>query len=67
MIEVPLNFLLDPNIFEIKQLEKFGVKWNVHYYYYNSHTIWGVTGFLLSNFLSLVFGLSRIKNLQPSL
>ena len=60
LIEVPLKHLLQPEIFEQKKWERDGVLWDVHFYYYNQETIWGVTGFLLSNFLSIVFGLKRM-------
>ena len=59
VIEVPLAHLLNPAIFETRLWERDGIKWNLHYYNYNNDVIWGVTGFLLSNFLSIVFGLNR--------
>ena len=63
LIEVPLFHLTDDKQFEIKPFTKNGYTWMVHYYRYQSDVIWGVTGFLLSNFLSLVFGCHRnIKN-----
>lgn len=55
IIEVPLLHLLQPEIFETKPIKKDGHSWMVHYYHYNSDVIWGVTGFLLSNFLSILF------------
>lgn len=59
LIEVPLVHLLDENIFRIQKLTRHGFNWKIHYYYYNDDIIWGVTGFLLSNFLSIIFGLDR--------
>ena len=59
LIEVPLIHLLQESNFQIQKLKKNGVNWNVHYYYYKNDVIWGVTGFLLSNFLSIVFKLQR--------
>jgi 8-oxo-dGTP pyrophosphatase MutT (NUDIX family) len=59
LIEVPLAHLLQEEVFSIRPVERDGVKWNVHYYNFNGDIIWGVTGFLLSNFLSIVFGLNR--------
>ena len=55
IIEVPLLHLLQPEIFETKPIKKDGQSWMVHYYHYQSDVIWGVTGFLLSNFLSILF------------
>ncbi len=59
LIEVPLLHLLGDDNFEIKPYEINGMRWKVHYYTYHRDIIWGVTGFLLSDFLSLVFGLKR--------
>ncbi len=61
VIEVPLSHLLEPDIFETKVWERDGYIWNVHFYHYENEQIWGVTGFLLSNFLDIVFGTERIK------
>lgn len=55
IIEVPLLHLLQPEIFETKPVVKENQSWNVHYYHYHRDVIWGVTGFLLSNFLSILF------------
>jgi 8-oxo-dGTP pyrophosphatase MutT (NUDIX family) len=60
LIEVPLPHLLKPEIFEVKKWEREGILWDVHFYYYNNEVIWGVTGFLLSNFLSIVFDMQRM-------
>lgn len=59
LIEVPLKHLLQIENFEIQKMTRNGVTFNVHYYNYNGDIIWGVTGFLLSNFLSIVFKLNR--------
>ena len=62
VLEVPLSYLLNPAIFRIEKWKRNGVLWDVHFYDYCGEKIWGVTGFLLSNFLSIVFGLSRMNN-----
>ncbi len=59
LIEVPLLHLLQEHNFEIKPWKKGTETWMVHYYYYKDEIIWGVTGFLLSNFLSIVFDVKR--------
>ncbi|MHB2154588.1 NUDIX hydrolase [Calditrichota bacterium GD2] len=59
LIEAPLLHLLDEKNFETKIVSKDGVNWLLHYYHYQNEVIWGVTGFLLSNFFSIVFGLDR--------
>lgn len=67
LIEAPLAHFIHKDVFEIKPYEKNGFKWQVHYYRYNDEIVWGVTGFLLSNFLSIAFGLSRnIVEISPS-
>jgi 8-oxo-dGTP pyrophosphatase MutT (NUDIX family) len=60
LIEVPLQHFLQPGVFEQKKWERNGILWDVHFYYYDQEIIWGVTGFLLSNFLSIVFDLHRM-------
>ena len=62
ILEVPLSHLLNPEIFRIEKWERNGVLWDVHFYDFFGENIWGVTGFLLSNFLSIAFGLSRMSN-----
>ncbi len=59
-IEVPLDSLLEPDIFEMRQWEREGIVWNIHYYHYLDEMIWGVTGYLLSNLLSIVFDIPRM-------
>ena len=59
LIEAPLAHFLNDDIFEIKPYEKNGHQWQVHFYHYKGELVWGVTGFLLSNFLSIVFELDR--------
>lgn len=59
LVEVPLTFLLREDIFEVKNYQQNGFNWLVHYYHFGNDLIWGVTGFLLSNFLSIVFQLDR--------
>lgn len=63
ILEVPLSHLMNPDIFRIEKWHRNGVLWDVHFYDFNGENIWGVTGFLLSNFLSIVFSLSRMGNL----
>jgi len=64
VIEVPLSHLIKPEIFEIKPWVRDGIKWNIHYYNYNGDVIWGVTGFLLSNFFQILFKLKHIGTIK---
>jgi len=66
VLEVPISHLVNPDIFKIQKWKRNGILWDVHFYEFNGENIWGVTGFLLSNFLSLVFGLSRMNNFPVS-
>jgi len=59
LIEVPLLHLLDEAHYETRISEQNGTPWLLHYYYYGTEVIWGVTGFLLSNLFSIVFELNR--------
>lgn len=62
VLEVPLSHLLNPHVFREEKWKRDGIVWDLHFYDYQDESIWGVTGFLLSNFLSIVFGLSRKIN-----
>ncbi|TFG94192.1 MAG: CoA pyrophosphatase, partial [Calditrichales bacterium] len=62
VIEVPIRHLLHPENFSMREWERDGILWNIHYYDYEDETIWGVTGFLLSNFLSIIFGVTRMDD-----
>jgi 8-oxo-dGTP pyrophosphatase MutT (NUDIX family) len=64
LIEVPLLHLFEDDIFEVKSHTSAGYTWKLHYYYFEEEIIWGVTGFLLSNFLSIAFDLPRFS-LEP--
>lgn len=64
LIEVPLIHLLQDDIFRLQKIKRHGYKWNIHYYQFNDDIIWGVTGFLLSNFLSILFDLDRDQFLE---
>jgi 8-oxo-dGTP pyrophosphatase MutT (NUDIX family) len=59
VIEVPIAHLLTPEIFETRIIKRDGFTWRVHFYQFHDESIWGVTGFLLSNFLNIVFDLER--------
>ncbi len=59
LIHVPLSFLVRDDVFEVRAYNKNGYTWRLHYYHAGSDVIWGVTGFLLSNFLSIAFGFQR--------
>jgi 8-oxo-dGTP pyrophosphatase MutT (NUDIX family) len=57
VLYVPLRHLLDPQIFRTEEWVREGVRWNLHFYDFQGENIWGVTGFLLSNFFSIIFDL----------
>jgi|AntAceMinimDraft_14_1070370.scaffolds.fasta_scaffold42652_1 8-oxo-dGTP pyrophosphatase MutT (NUDIX family) len=53
ILEVPISDLLDPKIHKSSEAVWMDQKFNVHFYYWGSHTIWGATGFILEQFLRL--------------
>ncbi len=59
LIEVPLLHLLDNAHYKTKIVADQETPWLLHYYYYRREVIWGVTGFLLSDLLAIVFDLPR--------
>ncbi|HED10690.1 MAG TPA: CoA pyrophosphatase [Caldithrix abyssi] len=59
LIEAPLCHFLDDAVFYTEQRRHRGYEWQVHYYRYGDDLIWGVTGFLLSAFLNIVFDAGR--------
>jgi 8-oxo-dGTP pyrophosphatase MutT (NUDIX family) len=56
LIFVPVKHLLDKNYFRIQQREINGHLFDIYYYDYLNYTIWGVTGKILFDFLSLIEG-----------
>ncbi len=66
LIKVPLLHLTDESNFEIKFIDYKDQLWPVHYYHYKKDVIWGVTGFLLSNFLNIIFDLDKKLYIKPS-
>ncbi len=59
LIEAPLEHFLTDDHFRTEYRKHNGQRWTLHFYDYRQDTIWGVTGFLLSNFLSIVFDINR--------
>jgi 8-oxo-dGTP pyrophosphatase MutT (NUDIX family) len=59
IIESPLIHLLNDNHFYTKPLKRSGKTFDVHFYNYHNDIIWGITGFLLSNFFSIIFNKNR--------
>ncbi|MDX1386635.1 MAG: CoA pyrophosphatase [bacterium] len=44
VIEVPLDHLLDPNNMKVERSEFFSQEFDMPFYYFKRHTIWGATG-----------------------
>jgi 8-oxo-dGTP pyrophosphatase MutT (NUDIX family) len=59
ILEVPLAGLLDPSILRTEKREVRGVEYDVYFYTYDSHVIWGATARILYNLLE------RIPDLLP--
>lgn len=54
ILEVPLAGLLDPAIRRTERRQVEGHEYEVHFYTYNGHVIWGATARILSDFLRQV-------------
>ncbi|MFN8578503.1 MAG: CoA pyrophosphatase [Candidatus Sericytochromatia bacterium] len=54
LIIVPVKHLMNKNFFRIEKKEFNGKLFDIYYYEYLNHTIWGVTGKILFDFLSLI-------------
>lgn len=55
ILEVPLSLFLSNKFFEVKKWEYHGQKYDVYFYYYGEHVIWGATAFILNRFIDTVF------------
>lgn len=54
LIRVPLSHLRLPATYRSDQREYLGQRHVIHYYDYQAHTIWGITGLILYDFLRLL-------------
>jgi len=59
LIEAPLEHFLDDTRFYTEERTFKQHTWHVHFYRYGEDTIWGVTAFILSAFLNIVFDVGR--------
>jgi 8-oxo-dGTP pyrophosphatase MutT (NUDIX family) len=55
VIEVPVSFFLDPGSLRVEQREYQGSVFDVLFWDYGPHTIWGATARILKGFLDLAF------------
>lgn len=62
VLEVPLNLFLTDEHFEIKKWEYRGRHYDVYFYHFNDHVIWGATGFIVNRFIHVVFGYNPAPN-----
>jgi len=62
VLEVPLSLFLDDSRFEVKEWEHGGRKYDVYFYNYYQHVIWGATGFIVNRFIDIVFGYNPAPN-----
>ncbi|HEO65989.1 MAG TPA: CoA pyrophosphatase [Spirochaetes bacterium] len=59
LIFIPISSLLDPSNYARKdKMGADGHLYHLDYFYYQEHTIWGATGFILKQFLELVYQFS---------
>ena len=62
ILQVPLSLFLSDANFEIKKWEWQGKKYDVYFYYYLHHVIWGATAFILNRFIDVVFDYNPAPN-----
>lgn len=56
VLQVPLSFFLTDTHFEIKKWKYEGETYDVFFYYFNHHVIWGATAFIMNRFIEIIFG-----------
>ncbi len=54
VIDAPLAELAAPDIMHTEQWERRGQRVTVHFYQFGPHRIWGATGYILTQFLTLL-------------
>jgi 8-oxo-dGTP pyrophosphatase MutT (NUDIX family) len=54
ILEVPLAGLMDPSIRRVEKRVSQGVEYDIYFYTYNSHVIWGATARILHDLLEYV-------------
>ncbi len=62
VLEVPLSLFLTNEHFEIKKWEYRGKFYEVYFYHFHDHVIWGATGFIVNRFIHVVFGYNPAPN-----
>ena len=66
ILEVPLAGLLDPSIRRVEKRVSQGVEYDIYFYTYNSHVIWGATARILYDLLEHVAQLPSSLLLPPA-
>ncbi|HVG61534.1 MAG TPA: CoA pyrophosphatase [Hyalangium sp.] len=66
ILEVPLASLLDPSIRRMEKRTAQGVEYDVYFYTYNSHVIWGATARILYDLLEHIAQLPADILLPPA-
>lgn len=54
VIRVPIRHLMNPEFYRSKPVPHEGQSYRIHYYDYQAHTIWGITGYIVNQFLNLL-------------
>jgi 8-oxo-dGTP pyrophosphatase MutT (NUDIX family) len=56
VLTVPLRVFRDPSHLRVERREREGTRFDVYFYRYNNHEIWGVTAGIIKGFVDTVFG-----------
>lgn len=59
VIEAPLAFFMDTSNCRIEQRPHRGKEVPVYFYQYGSHNVWGLTAYILREFLEICYGIKR--------
>ncbi len=62
VFQAPLSLFLEESHFEVKKWEHAGRNYDVYFYTYRNHVIWGATAFILNHFIDVVFGYNPAPN-----
>ncbi|MHA1130863.1 MAG: NUDIX hydrolase [Candidatus Helarchaeota archaeon] len=61
LLHVPLEFFLSSDKFKEKSWFRNGTNYPLYYYYWGDYEIWGATGYIINQFIEIVFGFQPSK------
>ncbi len=71
LLHVPLDLFLSKEKFKEKSWVRNGTNYPLYYYYWGRYEIWGATGYIINQFMEIIFGYQpskiNFKRHDPSL